>query len=240
MPLLDHFHAPLCPRYPWKAWNDFWAVVIAEQLNARLPSRYLATVQTNPGSEVEADVAEWDQAPAGEGADTVAEPWAPPTATLTLPAVFPDDFEVRVLDQLEDARLAAIELISPRNKDRPESRRAFGAKCAGYLQRGIGVVIVDIVTTRQANLHNELLSVMAWPEAGRMADEDSLYAVAYRPVHRGEADEIDIWPVALRLDGALPVLPLALRAGPIVPLDLEANYAEARRRSRLPERMSVV
>ena len=32
----------------------------------------------------------------------------------------------------------AIELASPGNKDRPETRRAFAAKCASYLARGIG------------------------------------------------------------------------------------------------------
>jgi 3-isopropylmalate/(R)-2-methylmalate dehydratase large subunit len=52
---------------------------------------------------------------------------------------------------------AAVELRSPRNKDRPESRRAFGAKSAAYLQRGIGLITVDIVSSRQFNLHNELI-----------------------------------------------------------------------------------
>src|SRR6185369_4825652 len=107
--------------------------------------------QTNLGSEVEADVAEFEHPNVEEsgGGGAGALPWSPRAATLVLPAVFPDDLEVRVLDHLEDARLvAAVELVSPRNKDRPDSRRAFGAKCAAYLQQGIGVVVVDIVTSR--------------------------------------------------------------------------------------------
>src|SRR5436189_2379050 len=99
MALLDHFRAPLFPRYPWKSFHAFWAVVIAEGLNALLPPRYLATVQTNLGSEVEADVAEFEHpnAEESEGGNGVAIlPWAPPAATLVLPAVFPDDLEVQV------------------------------------------------------------------------------------------------------------------------------------------------
>jgi hypothetical protein len=241
MPLLDHFHPPLFPRYPWHSFHSFWAVVIAEGLNRLLPRRYLATVHTNLGSQVEADVAEFehpaeedgDAAP-GAGGGVGVQAWAPPVATLVMPAVFPDDLEVQVLDQLEDARLVAVvELVSPRNKDRPESRRAFAAKCAAYLQRGIGLVTVDIVTTRQANLHNELIQALGLGEAFAMPPEALLYAVAYRPVRRQERNEIDVWPVPLALDAPLPLLPLALKGSRAVPLDLEASYADARQRSRL-------
>src|SRR5437879_2480294 len=103
MALLDHFRAPLFPRYPWKSFHAFWAVAIAEGLNALLPPRYLATVQTNLGSEVEADVAEFEQPNAPTDGGVAVLPWAPPAATLVLPAVFPDDLEVHVVDQLEDA-----------------------------------------------------------------------------------------------------------------------------------------
>ena len=37
----------------------------------------------------------------------------------------------------------------------------------------------------------------------------------------------------LAVSAALPILPLALRGGPTLPIDLETTYAEARRRSRL-------
>ena len=73
-----------------------------------------------------------------------------------------DGYEVRVSQDLGGgAELrAAIELISPANKDRPVSRRTFAAKCAGYLRHGIGLVIVDVVTSRSADLHRELFDVL--------------------------------------------------------------------------------
>ena len=61
MPLLDHFHPPLLNRLPsWESFHSFWAVAIAEHLNQLLPRRYIATVTTHLGSEVEADVAEFE------------------------------------------------------------------------------------------------------------------------------------------------------------------------------------
>ena len=76
--------------------------------------------------------------------------WNPPAPTLVLPGAFPDSFEVLVFQSEGGTRLvAAIELVSPGNKDRAEARRAFVIKCAAYLQRGIGLIVVDIVTARQ-------------------------------------------------------------------------------------------
>ena len=242
MPLLDHLHPPLLNRLPsWESFHSFWAVAIAEHLNRLLPRRYIATVTTHLGSQVEADVAEWerpfdpeDEPPDGAGGGVAVQTWAPPVTTLVAPAVFPDDFEVRVHDQLDGAQVvAAVELVSPRNKDRSESRRAFAAKCAAYLQRGIGLIAVDTVTSRHANLHNELAQLLGWAEPLQMAADALLYTVAYRPARRQEKNEIDIWPVPLVVDGALPLLPLALKRARAVPLDLEATYTHARQRSRL-------
>jgi hypothetical protein len=66
-----------------------------------------------------------------------------------------------------------------------------------------------------------------------LADDQETYALAYRPVRRGEANLIDAWPVVLSVGGPLPVLPLALRRFRPVRLDVEAAYEDACRRSRL-------
>ena len=56
--------------------------------------------------------------------------------------------------------MAAVEIVSPGNKDRPEHRAAFIAKCAGLLQERVSVVIVDVVTTRTQNVYGELLDLI--------------------------------------------------------------------------------
>jgi hypothetical protein len=48
--------------------------------------------------------------------------------------------------------VAAVKIVSPANKDRPEQRRAFVAKCAALLQNHVRVAIVALVTTRTFNL----------------------------------------------------------------------------------------
>jgi hypothetical protein len=242
VPLLDHYQAPLYPRHHWDSFHARWATVIADWLDRTLPRRFFAEVQTHLGTQVEADVAEFESPPDsddepsanGPGGGVAVQPYTAPPTTMVLPAVYPDVIEVQVRDARDDARLVAVvELVSPRNKDRPDARRVFAAKCAAYLQRGLGVITVDIVTTRQANMHNELVRLLELEGAFQMPAEASLATVAYRPARRGEANEIDVWAVPLTVGGALPVLPLALLRYRAVPLDLEATYTEARQRARL-------
>jgi hypothetical protein len=129
--------------------------------------------------------------------------------------------------------VAAIELVSPGNKDRDESRRAFDAKCAAYLQRGIGLVVVDIVTSRHAILHDELMTMLALGNGARFPTSTPNYATAYRPVHRKERTEIDDWRERLEIGQSLPTLPLAVRGLASLPIDLEGTYMEAQKRGRI-------
>ncbi len=195
-------------------------------------------MQVHVGSQVEIDIASLTETNGAQGgaatAVATAPAWAPAATTLVMPAVFPDDIEVQVMSTTTGATLvAAIELVSPRNKDRWEARRAFAAKCAGYLTRGIGLIVVDIVTNRLANLHNELVELMGHGGNFLLPDAAEMYAVAYRPSRRPTGDQIELWPTALTLGQPLPVLPLALRNAATVPVDLETTYIEACRKSRL-------
>ena len=72
-----------------------------------------------------------------------------------------DEYEVRVHDAKRHHRLvAAVEIVSPANKDRPETRRVFVARCAALLQQHVSVAIVDVVTTRRFNLYADLLGLI--------------------------------------------------------------------------------
>jgi hypothetical protein len=240
MPLLDHFHGPLADARHWESFHGAWAVEMMATLNRSvLPAGYFAEAQVHLGSQVQVDVASFEQPavsggdPNGAGGVAVAT-WAPPVAAVTMPALFPDDLEVQVFRAGAGATLvAAIELVSPRNKDRPEARRAFAAKCAAYLQRGLGLVVVDVVTQRLANLHDELIQLLGQPERFGFPRSAPLYAVAYHPFRRDDVDQIEFWPFSLAVGQVLPTVPLALRGGPTLALDLEATYTETRLGSRL-------
>jgi hypothetical protein len=240
MPLLDHFHPPVSERRSWEGFHGLWAAALVEKLNRDvLADEFFADMQVHIGSQVEVDIATLDESRAmgkasGRGATALAAAWAPPATELVFPIVFPDDIEVQVFATVTGATLVgAIELVSPGNKDRVETRQAFAAKCVSYLTRGIGLIIVDIVTNRLANMHNEVMSLLGRGEPFLMTPAVSSYAVAYRPSRRPSGDQIELWPKPLVLGQALPVLPLALRNSGVVPVDLEGTYMEARERSRL-------
>jgi hypothetical protein len=242
MPLLDHFHPPLLGRRHWEGFHGWWAAAIAGCLNERLlPPEYFAEFQVTLGTSVEVDVATFSENGGSEvsrpnGATTALETrvWAPPTPVAVMPAVFPDDFEVRVFSNVAGPTLvAAIEFASPGNKDRDEARGAFVAKCAAYLQRGIGLMIVDVVTSRHANLHDELMAFLGHGAGFTFPAPAPLYATAYRPAHRQERNEIDLWRELLEVGQVLPTLPLAVRGLGCLPIDLEETYMEARKRGRI-------
>ncbi len=124
-------------------------------------------------------------------------------------------------------------MVSPGNKDRPSERRAFATKCASYLAQGVSLIVMDVVTNRHANLHNEVMRLLEAAPGLDLPAEVSLYAVAYRPVRRGERDAIDLWLRRLAVGEPLPTLPLRLTGDLFVAVDFEAAYQEACRRRRL-------
>jgi hypothetical protein len=242
MPLLDHFHPPLSNERRWESFHSSWATRIADALTERwLPPNYIAEEHAHLGPSVEIDVAAFEGEETTSSADVNGgmaivgqKVWTPPAADGYLAAVFTDTFEVRVLSRDTGPKLvAAIELISPGNKDRASERKAFAIKCASYLCQGISVILVDIVTNRRANLHNEILELMGGADALRLPPELSQYAVAYRPQRRDKEDVFGVWRSPLALGKALPTLPLGLGAESVIAVNFEETYAEACLRKRL-------
>jgi hypothetical protein len=242
MPLLDHFHPPLSEERHWEGFHSKWANVLVDALNETLlPSGYFAEPHVHRGARVEIDAATFEgesapHLPARNGATAVlpARTWAPPEPGFVMPAAFPDTFEVRVIDTEAGPRLAAvIELVSPANKDRPEHRRAFAVKCASYLCQGISLIVVDVVTSRAANLHDEIVRLLSNDGAFLFPAGPPLYATAYRPILRDEAEQTEVWLSPLAVGQSLPVLPLAITAELCLPIDLEATYIDACRKLRL-------
>jgi len=230
MPLRNHFRAPLLPSFHWTSFHARWTSAISDALNERLPDNYHASPQAR--FHVEIDVATLET----EERETVPPMgWLPSEPSLTLAVVRTTDIvEVRIFARDGLPRLvAAIELVSPANKDAPDSRAAFVAKCVGILETGAGLMVIDIVTGRTANLHAEV--VTRYTGTDTPGEAGLLIASSYRPT-RDAADHpvIQVWSERLALGGALPTLPLWLLGGPVVPVDLNATYEETVRRLRLP------
>ncbi len=232
MPLLDHFAPPLSRTHPWRGFHAAWAGAIVRHLNAGiLPAGFYALPMTDLDGPVEIDVATLREAgalPADGGA------WAAPAPAVDIALDFPplDLVEVQVMHGEGDPRLvAAIELASEANKDRPASRRTFAVKCASYLQEGASVVVIDPVTVRRSSLHAAIHALLALPgEPWQPAS--GLSAVSYQALGEDDARRLRIWTAELAVGQPLPTVPLWL-GGFGVPLDLEATHTAACRDVRI-------
>jgi hypothetical protein len=114
------------------------------------------------------------------GARTLAAPvWSPPAPSLEIDA----EFTVPVINvEAGPTLVGAIELVSPSNKARPAARRAFAMKCLNYLNAGIGLILVDVVTERRASLHDEMAELIVG-DAPRFPGTPSIYAAARCAAH---------------------------------------------------------
>lgn len=235
MPMLDHFRPPVATRSSWEGFHCGWPAVIVQHLVPHLPHEFIAEPTAHLGTAYEVDVSTFDDRedePFETGysygdASVATATWAPPKPTLSVETELGDEYayEVRVYDMTRTRKLvAAVELVSPRNQDRPASRRAFITKCAALLQDGVCVAIVDLVTTMRFNLYAELLAEFDAADDTFRPDPPHTYAATCRGRIQSSRFHIDAWSHALQLDSPLPTLPLWLTDEIAVPLELEASY----------------
>jgi Protein of unknown function (DUF4058) len=238
VPLRDHFRAPFDNIASWEEFHGQWPAMLVLWLGRKLPPRYVAGPRVHLGAFVEVDIAthEKDDSDLGvvdstngnHGAVATAV-WAPAKPTLSVATDLPalDEYEVRVYDVKRGRRLvAAIEIVSPSNKDRPEHRRAFVAKCAALLQNQISLVIIDLVTTRAFNLYSDLLDLIGESDPALGVEPTPTYAVACRATKPNESWQLDTWLHPLEVGQRLPTLPLWLAGNFSIALDLEESYEE--------------
>jgi hypothetical protein len=246
MPLRDHFRSPLDDETQWEGFHGGWPMMIVAHLSRNLPPRYVAAPRVHSGAAVEIDVATYEKDASAHSAGSEGQNnggvatavWAPPRPTLAVATDLPalDEYEVRVYDRKRGRRLvAAVELVSPANKDRPEHRSAFVGKCLALLQNQVSVAIVDIVTTRNFNLYGDLLESIEQTDPCLEPEPPSLYASACRSRRSGESWLLEGWGHALALGQTLPTLPLWLGDDLAVPLDLEESYEETCRILRIAD-----
>ena len=236
MPLLDHFRLPISKKGSWEGFHGGWPMIIVMELCKTLPERYTAEPRVHLGKNFEVDVCTFgehsdvrSEFPTEAGALATAT-WAPPEPTLALeldPTEF-YDYEVLIFDQDRGRELvAAIQLVSPANKDRPETRQAFVSKCAALLQKKVCVSIVDLVTTMQFILYGQLLDVFGQTDPAFTSKTPSTYAVTCRSHLIGTRSRFESWAYPMLVGEPLPVLPIWLDNDHAISVDLEVSYQQA-------------
>lgn len=185
-------------------WSDFHTnviVAIRDQLNPRLPKRYIATTEIYvwrlENSEEErlllggpdVHVADLRPAPTGSAAATVVAP-----ITTVLSGVVRKQRYLKITDPEGRRVVAVIEILSPSNKTSGNDGQAYRLKRDEYLANNISLIEIDLLRSGQR------------PPLGNPAPPISDYYVL---VHRGwEQDRLEIWPISLR--DPLPLVPIPL------------------------------
>jgi hypothetical protein len=230
------------PLHDWKddrGWNGVHHIWLAELLRwvqPRLPPNYRAYVGSVPALSIDTPngrpdlrVRQWNDPPIKpemSSASTTAI--APDNESV---ARFTYDPERAVHIDFHGQLIAAIEIVSPRNKDRPDSRDRYLRRYAGYVRQEVHLLLVDVLP-RPANFSfaDELGIDLGFAQEPCPAP----YAVSYRagePVPDGTI--LAYWRRLLTVARPLPTIPLALNVYQQVDIDLEHTYSEAARQAYL-------
>ena len=118
------------------------------------------------------------------------------------------EYEVNISAQVEFPLVAAIELVSRSNKDRPESRRAFVIKSHTLLKNDVCLTVIDLVTKRSANLYGELLDDLGTERTA--ASRAAICASTCRGRRLGSRWQLETWEHELAIGERLPTLPIWL------------------------------
>ncbi len=215
----------------WDGVHTLWISELLRWLKPRLPEGYRAYVGSSPTltigappAHADVQVREWRPEP----------PAPPPAAQPSDNALEPDEqvavsvltAEPAVYVACAGHLVAAIELVSPRNKDRHAAQDVYVARYLGYLHEGVHLLLVDV--------HRYPLS---FSFADRLAQELRLaqprcpapLAISYRV--GGPSPEggrfLGFSRRPLAVGSPLPAMPLWLSVEQAVLIDLDQTYARA-------------
>jgi hypothetical protein len=183
-------------RFGWEGMHIFWMTEIARALRAELPPGYRAVIGASPLVVV------------GEVA----------VATL----------EEDACVQVEKAGrlVAVVELISPRNKDRPSGRDQYAARYLGYLRGGVHLLQVDV---HRRPLEFSFPQLIATGLGEVLPAPPAPSAVSYRVGAAAATGGrlLAVWQHPLTIGAPLPTMPLPLTLDDSATIDLEGTYSRA-------------
>jgi hypothetical protein len=218
----------------WDGVHLFWITHLFDWIKPRLPEDYRAYVGSIPAVMVTAAperpdvvVRHWlPEPPAEAPTGRAASPDVPldepivETATLTL------DPQTALYVAYRGRLVAALELISPRSKDRPSARSSYLHRYLSYLQEGVHLLLVDVHRRPEsfsfADALDQELHISLPPLPAPLA-------VAYRvgePAPEG-GRFVAIWRRPLSVGQPLPTMGLPLTVHTAIPVNLEETYLRA-------------
>jgi hypothetical protein len=223
----------------WDSVHPVWLTYLLEYVQERLPEGYKAFLGGVPSLTVDS----------GHGKpDLSVRQWGPESAAETAVSgtgIVEPDLEASVAFQLAPQRaihvdlhgklVAALELVSPRNKDRADAKEAYSNRYLGYIRLGVHLLLVDVLPRPKGF---SFLDVITSGLGMELAPLPPPFAAAYRvgevvPVGEDMGTLVGLWRRPLQVGQPLPMLPLPLSVHQAVPIDLEETYQRAAKRAYL-------
>jgi len=243
MPLLDFFPEE-DPCEEGRSFQIMWLARIADALNQQLPDRrFFAQMSVRTWLQTEQDVAAFEYGPPSifdeEGNDTGRryESWTPPLPDQTVATDYFDNLSVNVIDFLEGRDVCGVvRLVCRGNKASRESELAFAVDCASQLQRGAGLVVVDIIPRRRVVWADHLGHLLHCADRYHPGRHHDMMVTSLRPARRLNLSEIDIWQFPVSFDDPLPNVPLAAKGAMFLSVDLESTYTQTVKDTRYDRR----
>jgi hypothetical protein len=221
----------------WDGVHQVWIVELLYWVKPRLPAGYRAYIGTTPTFAIGAPADERPDmgvrtAPQGNGPQTSephlsssdsGEPSEEPDQEIAVATLASDK---ALFVEYQSRLIAAVELVSPRNMDRPSACGAYASNYVAYLLRGVNLLLVDV--------HRHPLR---FSFADRIAEELQMeqppcpapFVVSYRvgePVPNG-GRFLGIWRQPLAVGAPLRPMRLALSVTESVVVDLDQPYGRA-------------
>jgi|SRR5579862_8361638 len=206
----------------WSGVRHIWIVELLHWIKPRLPAGYRVFIGSTPTFAIDAP---GEERPAMMVFDTASgESSEEPEQEIAVPAL---TAEMALFVECQDRLIAAVELVSPRNKDRASACGAYTNIYAGYLLKGVNLLLVDVhprpdqfsfADAIAQELQIEQLPACPVP-----------FAISYRVGEKAPngGRVVALWRRPLTVGLSLPTLPLALSVKQAVPVDLEETYGRA-------------
>jgi len=210
----------------WEGVHLLWMTELVRHLKGRLPAGFRAYLGTVPVIAVGEPAVRRDVSVRSEASlrPTATGDGMEPDVEVAVATLDPEPaLHVAYAGRL----VAAVELVSPRNKDRAVARATYARRYAGYLMEGVNLLVVD-VHPRPAGF-SFADQVAAELELAGQAALPAPFAISYRvgePAATG-GRLLAMWRRGLEVGAALPAIPLPLGVGLDVAIDLESTYMRA-------------
>jgi hypothetical protein len=221
-------------RPGWEGMHHLWITELLRWVKPRLPGGYRAYIGSAlllavgaPADRPDVSVRTWSPA------ETMRQAGPPSAETSADPALPDEEIAVATLDpetavyvERQGRLIAAVELISPRNKDRPIARSAYVARYLGYLLEGAHLVLIDVHRRpTEFSFADQIATELNMRQPSLLPPLAVSYRVGEPAATGGRL--LAIWRRPMTVGDALPSLPLPLTSDREVILDLDQTYARA-------------